>query len=413
MTSVDERGRIRQHKPEEFAKTQESILKIRKGKKLGVGSVSTLNLTPSQGIAGLVLQLLADHFLPLSDYNYTPATPSHCWSSTEAHQEFLTNAKILFQKLESLLGTEKTLVNVKSPAYVLGDFHGNYKDLLHFESHFWRLGVKLCPANLVFLGDYVDRGPHSVETLAYICALKLTNPNTVTLLRGNHETRAVNGDIDNYGQGSFKYQCQQSFTVARKSEIFGDELWEAANCAFDNLPVSAIIENKIFCTHGGVPRYLESDLLEKLTNHPRPLNDHKIDDDCFAELPLIFDLLWSDPASEREDEEMKKRELDFAANSARGGDVAIFSSSALTQFLSLVKCTHLIRAHQPAGRVLTVFSSSHYCSVPSSTESGFAERHNLAAAILIVDQSIRSIVLKPQLKNVEKWGDDENFQYEF
>lgn len=49
-----------------------------------------------------------------------------------------------------------------------GDLHGNYRDLQFFASQFWRTGVDLCPADILFLGDYVDRGPHSVELLAYL-----------------------------------------------------------------------------------------------------------------------------------------------------------------------------------------------------------------------------------------------------
>lgn len=171
--------------------------------------------------------------------------------------------------------------------------------------------------------------------------------------------------------------------------------------------------------HGGVPRYLKPDFIDKLTNFPRPIDDEGLDDDCYSEDPLIFDLLWSDPASEREDLEMKRRELEFAANAGRGGDVAIFSSLALEQFLKITNCSHLIRAHQPpergvdvakGGRVITVFSSSHYCTVPAiDKKNEFNERHNLAAAVLIADSSIRVIVLKPTLTEKEIVHAEDNF----
>jgi predicted phosphodiesterase len=86
-----------------------------------------------------------------------------------------------------------------SPAYVLGDIHGNYKDLMLFEKTFWRLGLKLCPANVLCLGDYVDRGPHSLETIAYLLAQKVVTPHKIFLIRGNHEVRDVNGDFQVYG----------------------------------------------------------------------------------------------------------------------------------------------------------------------------------------------------------------------
>lgn len=54
-------------------------------------------------------------------------------------------------------------VRLQSPCYVLGDLHGNYKDLMFFKKSFWGMGVDMSPARFLFLGDYVDRGPHSVE----------------------------------------------------------------------------------------------------------------------------------------------------------------------------------------------------------------------------------------------------------
>lgn len=83
-------------------------------------------------------------------------------------QEFLLLLPALCEAATDVLGRDPTLVELRSPAYVLGDLHGNYRDLQYFASQFWRTGVDLCPSDLLFLGDYVDRGPHSVELMAYL-----------------------------------------------------------------------------------------------------------------------------------------------------------------------------------------------------------------------------------------------------
>lgn len=129
-----------------------------------------------------------------------------------------------------------------------------------------------------------------------------------------------------------------------------------------------------------------------------------MDDDSNRISPFIFDLLWSDPATDEEDEEMLERTIEFAKNVQRGGNTAIFGSFALDNFFKNTRCTHIIRAHQPpnqgvqiekSARVLTVFSSSHYCG-----------NYNKAACVLVADSRIKIIVIKPELQ-LETQSDEE------
>ena len=99
-------------------------------------------------------------------------------------------------------------MRLESPAYVFGDTHGNLEDLHFFSDHIWKLGVSLTAGQLLFLGDYVDRGLSSLEVVAYLLALKCLEPQKVWLLRGNHETRDVNGWEEHYGDRSFLAQCK-------------------------------------------------------------------------------------------------------------------------------------------------------------------------------------------------------------
>jgi hypothetical protein len=96
-------------------------------------------------------------------------------------------------KIRYNLEREPRVVFVQSPAYVFGDIHGNLEDLHFFSDNIWRLGMSLTAGNFLFLGDYVDRGLNCLECVAYLLAMKYQMPNKVFLLRGNHETRDVNG----------------------------------------------------------------------------------------------------------------------------------------------------------------------------------------------------------------------------
>lgn len=104
---------------------------------------------------------------------------------------FVTKFCEICNLAEAIFANEPRLIYVTSPIYVIGDIHGNYVDLLDFERCFWNLGLMMCPANLLFLGDYVDRGSFSLEVATYLLTYKVLNPSKVILIRGNHEIREI------------------------------------------------------------------------------------------------------------------------------------------------------------------------------------------------------------------------------
>jgi hypothetical protein len=73
-----------------------------------------------------------------------------------------------------LLLADASLVEMSSPCFVFGDLHGNYRDLINFQKASFPLGISLATAKILFLGDYVDRGPHSVEVALHLLCLKVT-----------------------------------------------------------------------------------------------------------------------------------------------------------------------------------------------------------------------------------------------
>jgi serine/threonine-protein phosphatase PP1 catalytic subunit len=133
----------------------------------------------------------------------------------------------------------------------------------------------------VFLGDYVDRGSHSIETICLLLSFKLRYPESIFLLRGNHECSNVNRI---YG---FYDECKRRF---------GLKVWKTFCDCFNMLPVMGVIEgkvrilflplmSKILCLHGGLSPDLES--LESVRMITRPFDS--------PSSGLLCDLLWSDP----------------------------------------------------------------------------------------------------------------------
>lgn len=83
------------------------------------------------------------------------------------------------------------LLGLSLALFCKGDLHGSFADLKNFETILWAMGSMLSPSNLLFLGDYVDRGPHGVEIMAHLLCMKLLSPNQVWMIRGNHEIREI------------------------------------------------------------------------------------------------------------------------------------------------------------------------------------------------------------------------------
>ncbi|KAJ9586976.1 hypothetical protein L9F63_019428 [Diploptera punctata] len=259
-------------------------------------------------------------------------------------------------KAAEICRSESRLLELQTPVYVLGDIHGNLPDLIIFEKVLWSLGPNLTPCTILFLGDYVDRGPHGVEVVGYIFAHKVQNPTKVKLLRGNHEIRDIQQKF------TFFNECKSKF-----GENLGNQIWNRVNDVFDNLPLSATIDGKIFCCHGGIPPPWLCPVVSAIKAIPCPL----VNPD--QESYLAWELMWNDPVRMEKMpnsliQELKANE-GFAANTRRG-TAHVFNDEALQRFLTVNGFSHVIRAHetqqagfqvQQKGKLVTVFSSSGYC----------------------------------------------------
>merc|ERR1712096_70671 len=122
----------------------------------------------------------------------------------------------------------------------------------------------------LFLGDYVDRGSFSIETLLLIFSLKLNFPKTIHLLRGNHECRQMTAFFN------FRDECEYKYDQT---------VYKAFMESFDALPLCAIVNGKFLAVHGGLSPDLQTlkqlDEIDRVQEPPRQ--------------GLICDILWADP----------------------------------------------------------------------------------------------------------------------
>lgn len=240
------------------------------------------------------------------------------------------NVKSLCDLAREVLIGESNLHHVKCPVTICGDVHGQFCDLLEL----FRIGGEVPDTNYLFMGDYVDRGYHSVETVSLLVALKVRYPDRISILRGNHESRQI---TQVYG---FYDECMRKYA--------SPSVWSYFTDLFDYLPLTAVVDNQIFCLHGGLSP--NADTLD----HVRAI-------DRIQEVPHegpMCDFLWSDPDA-RQGWNVSPRGAGFTF----GQDVS--------EHFNLLNGLNLIaRAHQlimegyawtHEENVVTVFSAPNYC----------------------------------------------------
>lgn len=154
----------------------------------------------------------------------------------------------LCTRVTPLVSAGTHVQKVQGPAMIIGDLHGDYAAANFYCQKFEELFRAGECRSVVFLGDYVDRGQNSLKVVETLFRLKTNYPGQVCLLRGNHEDKFIN----NFGPeiNPFGSECRSKYGNAD-----GKTVMDAVNKVFDCLPLTAVIDGKTFCVHGGPSAY--------------------------------------------------------------------------------------------------------------------------------------------------------------
>lgn len=320
------------------------------------GTVDASLLTPSSPRNDLNIEDLIQRLL---DAGYSgKRTKSVCLKNQEI-------AMICSAAREIFL-SQPPLLELSAPVKIVGDVHGQYTDLIRI---FSKCGFPPA-ANYLFLGDYVDRGKQSLETILLLLCYKIKYPENFFLLRGNHECAQITRQ---YG---FYDECKRRTTL---------KTWKIFIDTFNTLPIAAIIAQKIFCVHGGLSPVLNS--MDEVRNIRRPTD--------VPDFGLLNDLLWSDPADSPNEWEDNERGVSYC-----------FNQVAINKFLARFQFDLVVRAHMVVEdgyeffndrSLVTVFSAPNYCGEFDNWGAVMSVSEELLCSFELLDP-LDSIALKNLMK---------------
>ncbi|KAJ9541785.1 hypothetical protein OSB04_028291 [Centaurea solstitialis] len=245
-----------------------------------------------------------------------------------------TEIKQLCSASREIFLNQPNLLELEAPIKICGDIHGQYSDLLRL----FEYGGFPPQSNYLFLGDYVDRGKQSLETICLMLAYK----------------------IRIYG---FYDECKRRFNV---------KLWKVFTDCFNCLPVAALVDDKILCMHGGLSPDLTD--LDQIRNLPRPT--------AIPDTGLLCDLLWSDPSKDVKGWGMNDRGVSYT-----------FGADKISEFLSKHDLDLVCRAHQVVEdgyeffadrQLVTVFSAPNYCGEFDNAGAMMSVNENLLCSFQIL-----------------------------
>jgi serine/threonine-protein phosphatase PP1 catalytic subunit len=254
--------------------------------------------------------------------------------------------------------SQDAMLQLEAPINMVGDIHGQYHDLLRL----FEYGGFPPEKNYLFLGDYVDRGKQSLEVITLLLVYKVKYPENFFMLRGNHECASITRI---YG---FYDECKRRYNI---------KMWKTFCEVFNTLPFAALVDEKIFCVHGGLSPDLKK--LDQINQVARPTD--------VPDSGLVCDFLWADPDKDIKGWVENDRGVSF-----------VFGPDVVNDFLQKHDLDLVVRAHQvvedgyeffASRQLITLFSCPNYCG-----------EFDNAGAMMIVDDTLMCSfkVLKPVKK---------------
>jgi len=245
----------------------------------------------------------------------------------------------ILPEVSRIFDSEDAVIHTDAnPVFIVADLHGDLNALQLALRKSADLGCK----TMIFLGDYVDRGSASLEVLEWLFSMKIKEPDRIILLRGNHELKETN-----------------RFEKLFEDLDFDEDLFTRINLVFDKMPVAAVISNRIFCVHGGIPGPVKLSEITKEGAYP---------------------YVWNDPS-----------EMNGINPSSRGPGMRTFGEDVLVEFLRVNGLERMVRGHSVLekgyrwwfdGKLLSLFS------VPDHGGMG-----NSGAAAVVEDGEVKVFTL--------------------
>ncbi|XP_017077596.1 serine/threonine-protein phosphatase PP-Y [Drosophila eugracilis] len=259
----------------------------------------------------------------------------------------------LIQMARGVIMGQPMLLELAAPVKICGDVHGQFTDLLRI---FQACGFPP-RANYLFLGDYVDRGKQSLETICLLFAYKVKYPMNFFLLRGNHECAGINRIYGFYDE------------VKRRHSV---RLWRSFIDCFDWLPVAAVVGERIFCCHGGLSPSLRR--LEQIRQLRRPTD--------VPDEGVLCDLLWTDLNHTTQGWGYNDRGVSYT-----------FDEVIVRDFLKAHDLDIMVRAHEVVEdgyeffanrQLVTILSAPNYCGLMNNAGAVMSVSEDLLCSFVII-----------------------------